>query len=75
MRKLPKREVAPENGKSGVPRTVVPDDKYESIDWSTKGERNVTISYPNRLKENRCAMGELTGNKCEVCICNSGDSL
>ena len=69
MRQLPKRVLSPDNGKSGVPRLVVPDDKYESIDWSAKGERNVSISYPNRI-ENRCAMAEVTGNKCEVCICN-----
>jgi len=72
MRTLPKRVLAPDSGKSGLPRLVVPDDKYEAIDWSIKSDVEVTISYPNRI-ENRCAMGELTGNKCDVCICNSGD--
>ena len=37
----------PTNGKSGIPRTVVPDDKYLSIDWTNK-RSDVTINYPNR---------------------------
>ena len=65
MRQLPKRVLAPENGKSGLPRLVVPDDKYEAIDWSVKSDVEVTISYPNRLK-NQCCMGP-----CKVCVCNS----
>ena len=70
MRKLPVKQIAPDVGKSGFSRTVVPDDKYDAIDWSTKSKfDDVTISYPNRI-ENRCAMAEVTGNKCEVCICN-----
>ncbi len=65
MRKLPVKQIAPDNGKSGFSRTVVPDDKYDAIDWNTKGDtpRDVSVSYPNRI-ENRCAMAEVTCNKC-----------
>lgn len=64
MRTLPKREIAPENGKSGVPRLVVPDEKHEAIDWSIKSDfKRPVIEYPNRI--NKCPMGP-----CKECICN-----
>jgi len=65
MRILPKRVLSPDSGKSGIPRTLVPDDKYEAIDWSVKSDVEVTISYPNRLK-NQCPVGP-----CKHCVCNS----
>ena len=71
LKAIPKKIIAPTNGKSGFARKLDTNNNHDDIDWSTKGERNVTVSYPNRRETKKEPCGNCGITICPVCVCGA----
>ena len=79
LRKIPKRVLAPDNGKDGRSRITdktVFDQNHDEIDWSIKSSTKIKVNYPNDREvktESVCPAGALHGKRCKECTCRGED--